>query len=80
MQTKLNLTLDPASLTLGEIGDLEQQAGCPIMTLLADLRAGRYNMREVIAVLWVLQRRDNPALTLDDVRNTKLSDVEFISE
>lgn len=39
------------------------------------LRQVRMSMREVIALMWLIRRRDQPDFTLDDARKVKVADL-----
>ena len=74
---ELKLNLDPGDLSLAEVRDIEDKSGKPISTVIEDLKSLEYNMDEVIAVLWVLQRREDPGFTFEDAENLKLSEIDI---
>jgi len=61
------------SLTLGEAIDFEDAAGMEITAL--ENRAGKLPMRAALALVWILGRRNDPALTLADCRKLRLADI-----
>lgn len=60
--------IDPDQLTLGEVEDFEQAAGQSIGTILG----GQLNGKALVALVWVMKRRDNAAYTLEDARKVRL--------
>jgi len=61
------ILVDPDDLTLGEVEDFEQASG----TSIANVLAGEVSARALIALVWVMKRRDNPAFTMDDARKIR---------
>lgn len=67
------LTFDLDQVTVGDIVDIEEVCGVPW----DDIVEMDYPPTKVIlAMVWVSRRRDNPDYTLDDARNTPLSDIQ----
>lgn len=64
--------INPDDLTLGEVDDLEGAAGASVAEIFgpAGMRA-----KHLIAVVWVLGRRDNPEFSLDDARAVKVGEL-----
>lgn len=81
----MKLTIDPNTLTLGEMDDIEAATGQPIGDLVArfngkraeEIRMTDFPTKTLIAMVWVFGRRSDPTLTIEDVRQTKLLDLEF---
>lgn len=62
--------LDIEKMTLGEIETIEEIAGADAVAGL--MSGGRMTAKVLIAVTYVVKRRDNPAFTLDDARAMKV--------
>lgn len=73
----INTTLRIGDLTLGEVADMEEKAEKPVSEILVDLRTGAYSMKELLAFVWVVGRRENPDFTWDDARALSLDDIEI---
>lgn len=65
-------TLD--SLTLGEAMDFEEKSG---LTLASLQRNTIPPMRALVAIIWVLGRRNDPAFTFDQAKEVRFSDINF---
>jgi hypothetical protein len=63
--TDEKVTLDFESLTYQELADIEQHCGRPFAQVLSDL--GRGPVKDTAVLSWVIHRRTDPELTLDDV-------------
>ena len=66
---------DLDDLTLGELEDLETHIGIPAQTLIDRFAAGEISAAMMIAVIWVIGRRTDPDLTVDDVRAYSLTEM-----
>jgi hypothetical protein len=64
-----NLTVDPEDLTLDEVEEVEETLGVSIDQAFAE---GRPKAKALKVVLWVILRRDQPELTLDEVGAMKI--------
>lgn len=78
----MKVAIDVESLTMGDLEDWERATGENANALLARFEAGEvkftdFTMRELNALVWVFARREDPSLTLDDVRQSRLQDVDF---
>jgi len=73
--------LDIGELTLGEMEAWEELTGRPFGDFLAACESGleRLPTRHLLALIVVLQRRENPDYALEDARDLRLTDVEFVS-
>ncbi|MDD2756230.1 MAG: hypothetical protein PHS80_11970 [Methanothrix sp.] len=67
----MQIALNVDDLTLGEIEEMEQAAGLKLSEL------GNGSARSTIALIWISQRRIDPAFTLDDARALKVTELEF---
>lgn len=70
---EITLELDPDSLTIGEVEDIESVSGRPITQMLKAFENQEFSAKELLALVWIIQRRTNPEFTLDDARKTKMS-------
>lgn len=70
----MKLVLDVDEMTLGELEELEALAGCTI----EDIMQGERSVRSMIAIIFILRRRDNPAFTLEDAKRVKMSELELV--
>lgn len=67
------LVVDPDDLTLGEIEDIEKAAGQPF----AKMMEGGFTASALVAVVYVVMRRDDPSFTIDDARRLKLGSLDL---
>ena len=79
--------------TIATFGDLTGVDGQPpagprrpIIQICADLRAfaaddetTQLGIQDIIAVLFVMQRRTDPTVTVEAIRNLSLGDLEYVS-
>lgn len=78
----MQVNIDPQSLTLGDLEDWEAATGKDSAGLLAKFDKGGFSLqdlsvRELTVLVWISARKDDPGLTLDDVRASKLVDLEL---
>lgn len=66
--------IDPNTLTLGELEEIEEISGRPVA---AELGRGTPSMRTLIGVVYVMKRRADPTFTLDDARAIQISTVKL---
>ena len=59
-------------LTLGEVEEIEQYAGKPLATL-ADGEAAKGSL--MVALAWVIGRKANPNMTLNDAKRMTMSEI-----
>jgi hypothetical protein len=59
-------------LTLGEVEEIEQYAGKPLATL-ADGEAAKGSL--MVALAWVIGRKENPNMTLNDAKKMTMSEI-----
>lgn len=74
---KVRLDLDPDSLEVGEIMDIEEVTGQPFGILEKGFRTGEWSMASVAAFIWIAERRKNPEFTFEDAKKVKFGDVEL---
>lgn len=65
--------LDPSELSLGELDEIEDITGHPVDTTQENPPA-----KFLIAMIYVVAKRTNPDITLDDVRDIKFADLAKI--
>lgn len=78
----MKIQIDANSLTMGDLEDLETALGEPVGRMLAKLEKDQatfadFTMKELNALVWVLGRREDPALTLEQVRQVRLVDMDM---
>ena len=66
-------------LTIGELEDLEDAAGITLGQLVAELRTETYRVRTLRSLTWVMARRLDPELTLEDARAFALGDLDRLA-
>lgn len=71
-----SFTLDVEDMTLGELEDLEE---CADVTI-GDLQAGNLPMKAIRVLVWIVARRDDPAATVDDFRDVRLSQIVWAGD
>lgn len=64
------IVLDLEAMDLGEMAMIEEVAGPEAAQL---MMAGRMTAKAILAVVYVIKRRDNPAFTLEDAKAIKVS-------
>jgi hypothetical protein len=69
----------PKSYTLGEAEIVEQVTGMNVQQFAAALpdQAKNPNVKVLIAFVWHAMHRENPALTVDDVRALEFDDLNW---
>lgn len=68
------LVFDPNSLDVGEMIAMEEVAG---EGCLIQLSEGKPSAKLIGAIVWILNRRDNPDFTLEDAYKVKVADIDF---
>ena len=67
----MKVTLDPAKMTFGDLEAFEEVAGVGLMDTFAkvDTNGGMTGLpiKAVMALVWICGRKDNPALTFDEL-------------
>lgn len=65
------LEFDIDDLTIGEMEDLEEAAGISVGQL-GELTTSNISAKTLKAIAWVMARRSDPTITLDDMRDVKV--------
>lgn len=71
------VSFDPNELTLGDVMDLEDVAGKPLSQIMEGFQEDppSFSARELAALVWIAQRRTNPKMKFEDVRDVKFMDA-----
>ena len=69
-------TFDLDKVTVGDIVDIEETVGMPWDDIV-DMDSPPTKV--LLAMLWIVKRRDNPEFTLEDARNTPLAEVQALT-
>lgn len=72
----MDVTFNYETLTVGEAEDFESVTGVDLSETMAQLSAGAVNAKTLKAVAWIVGRRSNPDLTLENVRNMNILDLK----
>lgn len=64
----MKVHVDLAALTLGDLIDLEDAGGS-----LADMQSAK----TIVAMVWLMRRREDPTFTLADARNVSVADLDI---
>ena len=72
--TNNNTKTGSLSLTLGDMEDFENIAGVPFGSL-TNLDPSQLNAKSLIALAYVLKRKTNPAVTVEQIRNLSTNDL-----
>lgn len=74
----MKLDLDPNDLTIGDMEDFEDVTGSRLDELLGTRNGDgvKFTAKQLVAFVWIVTRKSNPAFTLDDARATKITDLE----
>jgi len=67
------IRIDIGDLTLGELEEFEDIAGMPA----AALTNGTPPAKAITALVYLSQKRENPAYTLDDARKERVTSLKF---
>ncbi len=79
----MKVTISPQEMTLGEMEEFEAASGSGIDGLyqLIDGREkvslSEVPLKMITALVWIFAKRDDPGLTMDQVRATRMVDLEF---
>jgi hypothetical protein len=65
----MEIIVDPEDLTLGELADWEEATGLRVSEM------GDGSAKALIGLVWIMKRRKDPTVTLDDVRKLKITEV-----
>lgn len=71
------MAFDPNELTLGDMEDLETASGIPFdkITEALSTEGTAPPIALVIALVWVMRRKSEIGLKLEDVRSTRIADI-----
>lgn len=72
----IDLTIDLDDMSLGEIVDFEDASG----SLIGSIDESNLSARELVALVWIAQRRTDPDFTFDDAREVKVSQLNIPTE
>ena len=76
----MKVNLDPAALTFGDLEAFEDAAGVGLMDTFSKIDKNGttgLSIKTVMALVWICGRKDNPALTFDDVRAMTFDELEI---
>jgi hypothetical protein len=59
------ITIDYDRITLGDMESLEEHVGPHVWE---ELRGGKPSAKTLVALVWIMRRRDDPTFTLEDAR------------
>lgn len=71
---KLVFNLD--DLTIGDLADIEDVSGVAV----TGINLQQPPLKLIPALIWVTQRREDPAFSYQDARAVKLADLEIVGE
>lgn len=70
----MRISLDVESMTLREVEDFEVASGLTI----GDIGPGKKTpARALRAIVWIVQRRQDPAFTFEDAGEVRITDLDF---
>lgn len=69
----MRITFDVDTMTLGEVEEFEAISGLDI----TQMAGGQLPSKAIIAIVYLQQRRENPAYTLEDARKVRVSELEW---
>lgn len=72
----MQITIDLNSLTLGDVEDLEEYCGVPIMELEGRLRSNRLSTRMLTGLVWIMRRKTEPEFTIAQARELKFTEFD----
>lgn len=73
------LKVDPNDLTIGDLEDFEKMAGRSFTSATRADKSGNVELTasDLIALVTIVKRKDNPDFTQEDARNIKLSELKI---
>lgn len=74
-ERRYTLNLDFDDFDLGELEDLVEHTGVNVMGTDVTL-----DVKMLRVIVWILERRDHPARTLEECRRVKLSQFDFVKD
>lgn len=76
----MKLNLDPDALTFGDLEDYENLTGVPLMSIFGEDKEGnpleRLPAKQVVALVWICGRSENPDFTYEDARKVPITSIE----
>lgn len=76
----MKITLDPGSLTFGDLDDFEVKTGEDLMETFRRVddvgNLSGLKVSSLLALIWVCARQENPEFTYDDARKVRLNELE----
>lgn len=72
---KLVLEFDPDDLTLEEAEALEETTGRPLAEIAVRFTRGQLSMKELIVLVWLARRREDPTFTIEDARRVRITSL-----
>lgn len=76
----MKIKLDPEALTFGDMEDFEEVSGSPLMEAFANVgKSGEMatlKAKDLVALVWICGRAEDPEFTLDQARRVRMSDIE----
>ncbi len=75
LESNKTLDFDPEDLTIAELEELEDAVGKAIGKLFAEFQTQDFSAKSVKAMIWIIKRRENPGLTLEEASKFKLSEL-----
>jgi len=69
------IRFDIDELTLGEMADIEDYTGHRLGEMFPQNGSVKLSGKELIAIVWIVKRRENPAFTLDDAKKLKFGEL-----
>lgn len=76
----MKVRLNPAALTFADMEDFEERTGSSLLDVFdgvekpEDIRSLR--MRDLVALLWICVRAEQPEFTYDDARKLRITELE----
>lgn len=73
------LRIKPDELTIGDLADFEKIAGVTFTTATRTDKDGNSDLSAValLALVYIVKRKDDPNFTLDDARDVKLTELQI---
>lgn len=72
----MKLTINIDDLTVGDIEDFDTACGIDFFTLVKADGKLDIPLRALAPLIWITERRTNPAFSLEDARRVKVTEIE----
>jgi hypothetical protein len=71
-----SLVIDPKDLTIGDLEDFEELTGKSFNEAFAAVKkdGSGVNLKDLKAIIFIVRRKTDPAFTIEDARNVKISE------